>query len=428
MKLWEKGIPTDQRIDLFTVGNDRELDIVLAKYDVLGSLAQTKMLYQVGLITENEKKDLLQALNEILTDIENHTFKIEENFEDVHSKIEFLLTEKVGDAGKKIHTARSRNDQVLVDMNLYLKDELKVIKDQSRKLFDLLLILAEKNKNILLPGYTHFQIAMPSSFGMWFSAYAESLIDDVILLNAALKIVDQNPLGSAAGYGSSFPIDRTFTTRELDFKTLKFNSVAAQMSRGKSEKSTAYALSSLAGTLSKLAMDVTLYLSQNFNFLSLPTHLTTGSSIMPHKKNPDVFELIRGKCNKIQALPYELTLITNNLPSGYHRDLQLLKEGIIPGIQNCKACLEMAHYSLQDIQVNKNILDDPKYDYLFTVDALNELVAEGIPFRDAYKMIGQQVELGTFQSPKKTTHTHEGSINNLCLEEIKKKMDDYWID
>lgn len=428
MKLWEKGIPTDQRIDLFTVSNDRELDIVLAKYDVLGSLAQTKMLYQVGLITENEKKDLLQALNEILTDIENHTFKIEENFEDVHSKIEFLLTEKVGDAGKKIHTARSRNDQVLVDMNLYLKDELKVIKDQSRKLFDLLLVLAEKNKNILLPGYTHFQIAMPSSFGMWFSAYAESLIDDVILLNAALKIVDQNPLGSAAGYGSSFPIDRTFTTRELDFKTLKFNSVAAQMSRGKSEKSTAYALSSLAGTLSKLAMDVTLYLSQNFNFLSLPTHLTTGSSIMPHKKNPDVFELIRGKCNKIQALPYELTLITNNLPSGYHRDLQLLKEGIIPGIQNCKACLEMAHYSLQDIQVNKNILDDPKYDYLFTVDALNELVAEGVPFRDAYKMIGQKVEQGTFQSPKKTTHTHEGSINNLCLEEIKKKMDDYWMD
>lgn len=428
MKLWEKGIPTDQRIDLFTVGNDRELDIVLAKYDVLGSLAQTKMLYQVGLITENEKKELLQALNEILTDIENNTFKIEENFEDVHSKIEFLVTEKVGDAGKKIHTARSRNDQVLVDINLYLKDELKMIKDQTRKLFDLLLVLAEKNKNILLPGYTHFQIAMPSSFGMWFSAYAESLIDDVILLNAALKIVDQNPLGSAAGYGSSFPIDRTFTTRELDFKTLKFNSVAAQMSRGKSEKSTAYALSSLAGTLSKLAMDVTLYLSQNFNFLSLPPHLTTGSSIMPHKKNPDVFELIRGKCNKIQALPYELTLITNNLPSGYHRDLQLLKEGIIPGIQNCKACLEMAHYSLQDIQVNKNILDDPKYDYLFTVDALNELVAEGIPFRDAYKIIGQKVEQGTFQSPKKTTHTHEGSINNLCLEEIKKKMDDYWMD
>ncbi|CVK16881.1 argininosuccinate lyase [Apibacter mensalis] len=426
MKLWEKGIQTDQQIDLFTVGNDRELDLVLAKYDVLGSLAQTKMLRKVGLITEHEKRDLINALNEILSDIENHTFKIEDEFEDVHSKIEFLVTKKVGDAGKKIHTARSRNDQILVDMNLFLKDELKTIKDQIRKLFDLLMVLAEKNKNILLPGYTHFQIAMPSSFGMWFSAYAESLIDDVILINAALKIVDQNPLGSAAGYGSSFPIDRKFTTQELDFKTLKFNSVAAQMSRGKSEKSTAYALSSLAGTLSKLAMDVTLYLCQNYNFLSLPSHLTTGSSIMPHKKNPDVFELIRGKCNKIQALPYELTLITNNLPSGYHRDLQLLKEGIIPGIQNCKACLDMALYSLQDIQVNKNILEDPKYDYLFTVDALNELVAEGVPFRDAYKIIGQKVEQGTFQSPKKTTHTHEGSINHLCLDEIKKKMDDYW--
>lgn len=426
MKLWEKGIPTDQQIDLFTVGNDRELDLVLAKYDVLGSLAQTKMLRKVGLITEHEKRDLINALNEILSDIENHTFKIEDEFEDVHSKIEFLVTKKVGDAGKKIHTARSRNDQILVDMNLFLKDELKTIKDQIHKLFDLLMVLAEKNKNILLPGYTHFQIAMPSSFGMWFSAYAESLIDDVILINAALKIVDQNPLGSAAGYGSSFPIDRKFTTQELDFKTLKFNSVAAQMSRGKSEKSTAYALSSLAGTLSKLAMDVTLYLCQNYNFLSLPSHLTTGSSIMPHKKNPDVFELIRGKCNKIQALPYELTLITNNLPSGYHRDLQLLKEGIIPGIQNCKACLDMALYSLQDIQVNKNILEDPKYDYLFTVDALNELVAEGVPFRDAYKIIGQKVEQGTFQSPKKTTHTHEGSINHLCLDEIKKKMDDYW--
>jgi argininosuccinate lyase len=426
MKLWEKGIPTDQRIDLFTVGNDRELDLVLAKYDVLGSLAQTKMLCKVGLITEHEKRDLINALNEILSDIENHTFKIEDEFEDVHSKIEFLVTKKVGDAGKKIHTARSRNDQILVDMNLFLKDELKIIKDQTRKLFDLLMALAEKYKYILLPGYTHFQIAMPSSFGMWFSAYAESLIDDVILINAALKIVDQNPLGSAAGYGSSLPIDRKFTTQELDFKTLKFNSAAAQMSRGKSEKSTAYALSSLAGTLSKLAMDVTLYLCQNYNFLSLPSHLTTGSSIMPHKKNPDVFELIRGKCNKIQALPYELTLITNNLPSGYHRDLQLLKEGIIPGIQNCKACLEMLLYSLQDIQVNKNILDDPKYDYLFTVDALNELVAEGVPFREAYKIIGQKVEQETFQSPKKTTHTHEGSINHLCLDEIKKKMDDYW--
>lgn len=424
MKLWEKGIPTDQKVDYFTVGNDRELDTVLAKYDVLGSIAQAKMLEKVGLITSEEKLSLVQTLNEILADIEKGDFKIENDFEDVHSKIEFLLTEKVGDAGKKIHTARSRNDQVLVDMNLYLKEELFQIKEETRKLFDLLMELAEKYKNILLPGYTHFQIAMPSSFGLWFSAYAESLIDDVILMNAALKIVDQNPLGSAAGYGSSFPIDRTFTTKELGFKTLKYNSVAAQMSRGKSEKSTAFALCSLAGTLSKLSMDVTLYMSQNFNFLSLPPHLTTGSSIMPHKKNPDVFELIRGKCNKIQALPYELTLITNNLPSGYHRDLQLLKEGIIPGIQTIKSCLDMAHYSLKDIKVKDNILDDPKYDYLFTVDALNELVSQGIPFRDAYKIIGEQVEKGTFHSPKKTTHTHEGSINNLCLEEIKKKMNE----
>lgn len=426
MKLWEKGISTDKRIELFTVGNDRELDVVLAKYDVLGSLAQAKMLGKVGLISEKEKQDLVNALHEILKDIDNKTFQIEDKFEDVHSKIEFLLTEKVGEAGKKIHTARSRNDQILVDMHLFLKDELQIIKNQTRALFDLLMDLAEKNKNVLLPGYTHFQIAMPSSFGMWFSAYAESLIDDIILINAALRIIDQNPLGSAAGYGSSFPIDRTFTTKELGFNTLKFNSVAAQMSRGKSEKTTAYALSSLAGTLSKLAMDVTLYSSQNYNFLSLPSRLTTGSSIMPHKKNPDVFELIRGKCNKIQSLPYELTLITNNLPSGYHRDFQLLKEGIIPGIQNIKACLDMAHYSLQDIQVKDNILDDPKYDYLFTVEGLNELVSQGIPFRDAYKLIAQQVEEGTFQSCKKTSHTHEGSINNLCLEEIKMKMESNW--
>ncbi len=423
MKLWEKGIPTDKQIDRFTVGNDRELDTVLAKYDVLGSMAQAKMLHKAGLLTEQEKTDLLNALEEILKDIEKGNFHIEDDFEDVHSKVEFLLTEKIGDAGKKIHTARSRNDQVLVDMSLYLKEELTEIKTQTKQLFDLLLELAEKYKNTLLPGYTHFQIAMPSSFGLWFSAYAESLIDDVILVNAALKIVDQNPLGSAAGYGSSFLIDRTFTTKELGFKTLKYNSVSAQMSRGKSEKSTAFALSSLAGTLSKLALDVTLYMSQNFNFLSLPAHLTTGSSIMPHKKNPDVFELIRGKCNKIQALPYELTLITNNLPSGYHRDLQLLKEGMIPAIQTMKACLDIALYSIKDIQIKENILEDKKYDYLFTVDAVNELVTQGIPFRDAYKIIGEQVEKGTFQSPKKTTHTHEGSINNLCLEEIKNKME-----
>ncbi|HLF51798.1 argininosuccinate lyase [Flavobacterium sp.] len=423
MKLWEKGIPTDQKIEQFTVGNDRELDVILAKYDVLGSIGHAKMLSKVGLITEQEATDLILALENILSTIKNDSFVIEDTFEDVHSKIEYLLIEKLGDTGKKIHTARSRNDQVLVDMHLYLKDEIINIKALVKELFDLLMELAEKNKNILLPGYTHLQVAMPSSFGLWFSAYAESLIDDITMLNAALKIVDQNPLGSAAGYGSSFPIDRTFTTEALDFATLKYNVVAAQMSRGKSEKTVAFAMSSVAGTLSKLAMDVCLYLGQNFDFISLPGHLTTGSSIMPHKKNPDIFELIRGKSNKIQSLPYELTLITNNLPSGYHRDFQLLKEGLFPAIENLKSCLSMAHYAIQDIKVKDTILNDSKYNYLFTVDTLNELVIQGIPFRDAYKMVAEQLESGIFKVPKTTTHTHEGSINNLCLKEIRQKMD-----
>ena len=313
MKLWDKGIPTDKKTDMFTVGNDRELDLVLAPYDVIGNIAQAKMLAKVGLLTDAEATDLVVALEEILADIKKGDFIIEDSFEDVHSKVEYLLIEKLGDTGKKIHTARSRNDQVLTDIHLYLKAELQTIKDQVKELFDLLIAQSKAYQNILLPGYTHFQVAMPSSFGMWFSAYAETLIDDVTLLNAALTVADQNPLGSAAGYGSSFPIDRTFTTQEMGFATLKYNSVAAQMSRGKVEKTTAFALASVAGTLSKLAMDITLYLSQNFNFISLPQHLTTGSSIMPHKKNPDIFELIRGKCNKIQALPYEITLITNNL-------------------------------------------------------------------------------------------------------------------
>ena len=423
MKLWDKGIPTDKKTDIFTVGNDRELDLVLAEYDVIGSMAHAKMLGKTGLLNDKEVSELLTGLEEILADIKAGNFVIEDSFEDVHSKVEYLLTEKVGDAGKKIHTARSRNDQVLTDVHLYLKAELTTIKQQVKELFDLLMAMASENQNVLLPGYTHLQVAMPSSFGMWFSAYAESLIDDVVMLNAALTVTDQNPLGSAAGYGSSFPIDRTFTTNELGFATLKYNSVAAQMSRGKTEKTTAFALASVAGTLSKLAMDICLYLSQNFNFISLPQHLTTGSSIMPHKKNPDIFELIRGKCNKIQALPYELTLITNNLPSGYHREFQLLKEGLFPALQTLKSCLEMAHYSIKEIKVNNNILDDKKYDYLFTVDALNELVAQGIPFRDAYKIVGEQVENGTFVSPKATKHTHEGSINNLCLDEITQKME-----
>jgi argininosuccinate lyase len=424
MKLWEKGTATDKQIDFFTVGNDRELDLVLAKYDALGSIAHAKMLAHVGLLTPKEADDLVKALHEIINDVAKGNFTIETTFEDVHSKIEYLLTEKLGDTGKKIHVARSRNDQVLVDVNLYLKDEVQEIKTLVKSLFDLLMELAEKNQHILLPGYTHLQIAMPSSFGLWFSAYAESLIDDMTLLNAALKVVDQNPLGSAAGYGSSFPIDREMTTQEMNFSTLKYNSVAAQMSRGKSEKTVAFAMSSVAGTLSKLAMDVCLYMSQNFNFVSLPQNLTTGSSIMPHKKNPDVFELIRGKCNKIQSLPYELTLITNNLPSGYHRDLQLLKEGVFPAIQNLKACLSITHFSIKDMKVNETILKDKKYDYLFTVDTLNEMVVSGIPFRDAYKIVADQIEKGAFEPPKKTTHTHAGSINNLCLKEIHDKMNE----
>jgi len=423
MKLWEKGIPTDKKTDLFTVGNDRELDLVLAQYDVIGSMAHAKMLGKTDLLTPQEADDLVSALQDILADIYKGNFTIEDSFEDVHSKVEYLLIEKLGDTGKKIHVARSRNDQVLTDVHLYIKAELLTIKTQVKELFDLLITLSKQYQHVLLPGYTHFQIAMPSSFGMWFSAYAESLIDDVIMLRAALTVADQNPLGSAAGYGSSFPIDRTFTTQEMGFATLKYNSVAAQMSRGKTEKTAAFAMASVAGTLSKLAMDICLYLSQNFSFISLPQHLTTGSSIMPHKKNPDIFELIRGKCNKIQALPYELTLITNNLPSGYHREFQLLKEGLFPALQTLKSCLEMAVYSIKEIKVNENILDDKKYDYLFTVDALNEMVTAGIPFRDAYKIVGGQVDNGTFTSPNATKHTHEGSINNLCLDEIVAKME-----
>ena len=422
MKLWDKGFSTDKKIDVFTVGNDRELDLVLAKYDVIGSLAHAKMLHKIGLLNKEEIKSVENELQSILKTIEKGDFIIEDSFEDIHSKVEFLLTQKLGDAGKKIHTARSRNDQVLVDVHLYLKDELIEIKELTNSFFNLLIQLSKKHKEVLLPGYTHFQVAMPSSFGMWFSAYAESLIDDIYMLNAAYKIVDQNPLGSAAGYGSSFPIDREETTKILGFETLKFNSVAAQMSRGKTEKSVAFAMSSLAGTLSKFAMDICLYMSQNFGFVSFPDELTTGSSIMPHKKNPDVFELIRGKCNKIQVLPYELTLITNNLPSGYHRDLQLLKEGMIPSIQNIKACLEMFTFSLQKIQVNTNILDDEKYDYLFTVEEVNELVQNGTAFRDAYKIVGAKVNKGEFKPNKKVKHTHTGSIGNLVLEKIIQKM------
>lgn len=422
MKLWDKGFSTDKKIDHFTVGNDRELDLVLAKYDVIASKAHAKMLGKIGLLTPSEVEDLVAELSVIAKTIDNGSFTIEDTFEDMHSKIEFLLIKKLGDTGKKIHTARSRNDQVLVAMHLYLKNELSEIKQQTKTLFDLLLNLADKYKTVLLPGYTHLQIAMPSSFGLWFSAYAESLIDDLYFIDAAYKIADQNPLGSAAGYGSSFPVDRTFTTKEMGFETLKYNVVAAQMGRGKVEKATAFGISSIAATLSKMAMDICLYMSQNFNFISFPDELTTGSSIMPHKKNPDVFELVRGKCNKLQAVPNQLTLIINNLPSGYHRDLQLVKEIIVPAIQDIKACIEILTFSLKEIRVNETILEDSKYDYLFSVDTLNELVLSGMPFRDAYKKMGKEINEGTFSPKRDIKHTHEGSLGNLCLNEIREKM------
>ncbi|WP_419212741.1 argininosuccinate lyase [Maribacter sp. X9] len=422
MKLWDKGFSTDKKIDHFTVGNDRELDLLLAKYDVIASKAHAKMLGKIGLLTQKETKELVNELDIIATKINKGTFTIEPSFEDMHSKIEFMLTLSLGDTGKKIHTARSRNDQVLVAMHLYLKDELTEIKSMTKTLFKLLLQKAEKHKEVLLPGYTHLQIAMPSSFGLWFSAYAESLIDDLYFVEAAYKVVDQNPLGSAAGYGSSFDIDRSFTTKEMGFETMKYNVVAAQMSRGKAEKATAFGMANIAATLSKMAMDICLYMSQNFNFISFPDELTTGSSIMPHKKNPDVFELVRGKCNKLQSIPNQLTMVINNLPSGYHRDLQLVKEIIVPAIQDMKACIEIMTFSLKEIRVNKDILEDPKYDYLFSVDTLNELVQNGMPFRDAYKKMGKEINEGTFTPKRDIHHTHEGSLGNLCLEEIWNKM------
>ncbi|MEP2236941.1 MAG: argininosuccinate lyase [Maribacter sp.] len=422
MKLWDKGFSTDKKIDHFTVGNDRELDLHLAKYDVIASKAHAKMLGKIGLISPKETIELVNELDHIAARIEKGTFTIENSFEDMHSKIEYLLTLSLGDTGKKIHTARSRNDQVLVAMHLYLKDELTEIKTMTKSLFNLLLVKAQEHKDVMLPGYTHLQIAMPSSFGLWFSAYAESLIDDLYFIEAAYKVADQNPLGSAAGYGSSFDIDRNFTTEEMGFETMKYNVVAAQMSRGKAEKATAFGIANIAATLSKMAMDICLYMSQNFDFISFPDELTTGSSIMPHKKNPDVFELVRGKCNKLQSIPNQLTLVINNLPSGYHRDLQLVKEIIVPAIQDMKACLEILTFSLKEIKVNDSILDDPKYDYLFSVDTLNELVQNGMPFRDAYKKMGMEINEGTFTPKRDITHTHEGSLGNLCLKEIHDKM------
>jgi len=422
MKLWDTGISIDKKIEHFTVGNDRVVDIHIAKYDVIASLAHAKMLQKIGILSAEELKQLEKGLNSLSKQIEEGTFVIEPQFEDVHSKIEFELTKTLGEVGKKIHTARSRNDQVLVALQLFYKENLKLIHAKTKTLFETLLSLAETHKDKLLPGYTHLQVAMPSSFGLWFSAYAEVLIDDVYLLNAALKTVDQNPLGSAAGYGSSFPIEREFTAKELEFSTLKFNVVAAQMSRGKSERTIALALGSLCNTMGRFAMDICLYMSQNFGFVSFPDELTTGSSIMPHKKNPDVFELIRGKCNKIQGLYTEMVLITNNLPSGYHRDFQLLKENMISAIEEVKDILDILNYTINQIQVKDIDLNDPKYQYLFTVDNINTLVEKGMSFREAYQKIGKEVQEGTYKPDTSKQHTHSGSIHNLCLEKIRGKF------
>jgi len=423
MKLWEeKNIKRNKIIDQFTVGKDREYDTILAKYDCEASIAHSKMLAKVNIISSNESQKLNKVLNEIIIDIEEGKFKIEDDFEDMHSKIEFILIKKLGDLGKKIHTARSRNDQVLVSIQLFLKKELKSIKKEVSNLFNKLIKLSKKHKSSIIPGYTHMQLAMPSSFGLWFSAYAETLIDDIISINNALYIVDQNPLGSAAGYGTSFPIDRKSTTKSLNFSELKYNSLAAQMSRGKIEKQTLTALSSLASTLSKFCMDLCLYIGQDFNFISFPENLTTGSSIMPHKKNPDIFELIRGKCNLIQGLPNQISLLTTNLPSGYHREMQLTKGPLIESIYELKSCLKIFSFSIEKIIINKKIIDNPKYNYLFTVDSLNNWVKDGMPFRDAYKKMKSELKNKKYIPNKKISHTHIGSIGNLKLKDIKLKM------
>ena len=422
MKLWDKGFSIDKKIEHFTVGNDREIDLHIAKYDVQASLAHAKMLASINIISSEELQQLELGLKDLQKQIDTNTFVIEPQFEDVHSKIEFELTKTYGDVGKKIHTARSRNDQVLVALHLFYKDNLTLVKQKTHTFFETLLVLAETHKKSLLPGYTHLQVAMPSSFGLWFSAYAELLIDDVYLLNAALQTVNQNPLGSAAGYGSSFPIDRVFTTKELGFSTLKYNVVAAQMSRGKSERTIAASLGSLCNTLSRFAMDICLYMSQNFDFIAFPDELTTGSSIMPHKKNPDVFEVIRGKCNKIQALQAEMLLITNNLPSGYHRDFQLLKENMINAFEDVKDILDIFNYTIQQIIIKNINLNDEKYKYLFTVDSINNLVVDGMSFREAYQQIGKQVQAGTYKPDMSKEHSHIGSIHNLCLDDIRTKF------
>ncbi|HNW50997.1 MAG TPA: argininosuccinate lyase [Prolixibacteraceae bacterium] len=421
-KIWEKGIPIDSLIEQFTIGRDPEMDMFLAPFDVIGSIAHIKMLNSIHLIKNEELPLLVAELIQIYHDIETGSFVIEEGVEDVHSQVELLLTRKLGDIGKKIHSGRSRNDQVLLDLKLFIRNEIKEIVALTEELFNELIQRSEQNKNVLIPGYTHLQVAMPSSFGLWFGAYAESLTDDLQQLYASWKISNQNPLGSAAGYGSSFPLNRQMTTDLLGFDNLNYNVVYAQMGRGKVEKSVAFAISSIASTLSKMAYDVCLFMSQNFGFVALPDNLTTGSSIMPHKKNPDVFELLRSHCNKLQSLPNEITLMVNNLPSGYFRDLQVVKEVFIPAFGELKDCLKIAAYAISYLKINDKILDDRKYDYIFSVEEVNKMVNEGVPFRDAYKHVGQKIMEGSFIPVKKIKHTHEGSIGNLCNKEIADKM------
>ena len=421
-KLWEKNYEINHEIERFTVGRDREMDLYLAKYDVLGSMAHITMLESIGLLEKEELKPLLDELKNIYELCEKGEFVIEDGIEDVHSQVELMLTRKLGDKGKKIHSGRSRNDQVLVDLKLFTRHQLKEIADAVKVLFDELLQKSNQYKEVLMPGYTHLQIAMPSSFGLWFGAYAESLADDMLFLQAAYKMTNRNPLGSAAGYGSSFPLNRTMTTQLLGFDSMDYNVVYAQMGRGKMERNVAFALASVAGTLAKMAFDACMFNSQNFSFVKLPKECTTGSSIMPHKKNPDVFELIRAKCNKIQALPQQVMMIMNNLPVGYFRDLQIIKEVFLPAFDELADCLQMAAYIINKIEVNEHILDNPMYDPIFSVEEVNRLAAAGMPFRDAYKKVGLEIEAGTFHADHNIHHTHEGSIGNLCNDEINALM------
>ena len=423
-KLWEKNFEVNAEIERFTVGRDREMDLFLAPYDVLGSMAHITMLESIGLIDKEELPPLLAELRNIHAQCRQGAFVIEDGVEDVHSQVELMLTRRLGDMGKKIHSGRSRNDQVLVDLKLFTRHELRQVADGVLLLFDELLAKSEQYKNVLMPGYTHLQVAMPSSFGLWFGAYAESLCDDMLFLQAAWRMTNRNPLGSAAGYGSSFPLNRQLTTDLLGFDTMDYNVVYAQMGRGKMERNVAFALATIAGTLAKLAFDACLFNSQNFSFVRLPKECTTGSSIMPHKKNPDVFELIRAKCNKIQSLPQQVMLIMNNLPVGYFRDLQIIKEVFLPSFGELKDCLQMAAYIINKIEVNEHILDNPMYDAMFSVEEVNRLAAEGTPFRDAYRKVGLEIENGTFRASHDIRHTHEGSIGNLCNEQIRQLMDD----